>query len=82
MQTNRRNGKRRNTVRTEKGPMSSRSPRDREATFEPQVVPKHQRHFNGFDDKIMSMYGRGMSTREIQAAYTESPTLPTPAPRA
>ncbi|MBX3466161.1 MAG: transposase [Planctomycetes bacterium] len=41
----RRNGKRRNTVRTEKGPMSSRSPRDREATFEPQVVPKHQGTF-------------------------------------
>ena len=41
-------------------------PRDRKAEFEPQIVGKHQRRFDGFDDKILSMYARGMSTREIQ----------------
>src|SRR5580700_10280858 len=46
-------------------------PRDRNATFEPQIVRKHQRRFAGFDDKIVSMYARGMSTREIQGHLQE-----------
>ena len=45
--------------------------RDREGSFEPQIVPKHQRHFNGFDDKILSMYARGMSVRDIRAHLEE-----------
>jgi putative transposase len=46
-------------------------PRDRNGTFEPKLVKKHQTRFNGFDDKIISMYARGMSVREIQAHLTE-----------
>ena len=42
-----------------------RSPRDRQATFDPQLIARYQRRFPGFDDKIVSMYARGMSTREI-----------------
>ena len=56
-------------------------PRDRKGTFEPQIVKKHQRRFDGFDDKILSMYARGMTTRDIQGHLEEiygvevSPTL-------
>jgi putative transposase len=56
-------------------------PRDRDGSFEPKIVAKHQRRFTGFDDKILSMYARGMSTREIQGHLEEiyaievSPTL-------
>lgn len=56
-------------------------PRDRKGRFEPQIVPKHQRRFNGFDDKIISLYSRGMSTTDIQEhlkeiyGVTVSPTL-------
>jgi putative transposase len=53
-------------VRTGHGPLEVEVPRDREGSFEPQLIPKHQRHFDGFDDKIHSMYARGMSTREIR----------------
>lgn len=70
-QPNRRNGKGRKRVRSDQGPIDLEVPRDREGTFEPLIVPKHQRHFNGFDDKIVSMYARGMSTREIQAHLQE-----------
>lgn len=70
-QSNRRNGSTRKTLRTEHGPVEVEVPRDREGSFEPQVVPKHQRHFNGFDDKILSMYARGMSVREIRAHLEE-----------
>lgn len=70
-QTNRRNGAGRKRVRTERGPIEVRVPRDREGSFEPKILPKHQRHFDGFDDKIVSMYGRGMSTREIRAHLQE-----------
>jgi putative transposase len=70
-QANRRNGKTEKTLRSDHGPLSVRMPRDREGTFEPQIVPKHQRHFNGFDDKILSMYARGMSVRDIQAHLHE-----------
>jgi len=46
-------------------------PRDRNGTFEPKIVPRHQRRFSGFDDKILSMYARGMTTREIQGHLQE-----------
>jgi putative transposase len=62
---NRRNGSTPKTLRSEQGPLQIDVPRDREGSFEPAIVPKHQRDFKGFDDKILSMYSRGMTTREI-----------------
>jgi putative transposase len=70
-QTNRRNGQNNKTVRTDAGMVEIRVPRDREGSFEPLLIGKHQRHFNGFDDKILSMYARGMTVREIQAHLLE-----------
>jgi putative transposase len=70
-QSNRRNGKRSKTLRSELGQLEVNVPRDREGTFEPQIVGKHERHFSGFDDKILSMYARGMTVREIQAHLQE-----------
>lgn len=70
-QPNRRNGTSSKTLRTEQGPITVAVPRDREGSFEPQIVPKHQRDFNGFDDKILSMYARGMSVRDIRAHLEE-----------
>jgi putative transposase len=70
-QSNRRNGKRSKTLRSELGQLEVNVPRDREGTFEPQIVGKHERHFDGFDDKILSMYARGMTVREIQAHLQE-----------
>ena len=46
-------------------------PRDRNGSFEPQILPKHERRWTGFDDKIVSMYARGMSTRDIEAHLRE-----------
>jgi putative transposase len=66
-QTNRRNGHRMKKVRSSHGVMDVHVPRDRAGTFEPKLVGKHQRTFAGFDDKILSMYARGMSTRDIRA---------------
>ena len=51
--------------------MRIEQPRDRNGSFEPQIVPKHQRRFDGFDDKIIAMYARGMSVRDIQAHLAE-----------
>src|SRR6476619_7335513 len=62
---NSRNGYGRKTVTTETGTLALEIPRDRQATFDPQLIAKYQRRFPGFDDKIVSMYARGMSTREI-----------------
>lgn len=70
-QDNRRNGKSGKTVRTGQGPISIEVPRDRDGSFEPQLIPKGQRHFDGFDDKILSMYARGMTVREIRAHLEE-----------
>ena len=70
-QANRRNGTSRKKVRTDRGLIEVRVPRDREGSFEPKIIPKHQRHFDGFDDKIVSMYARGMSTRDIRAHLEE-----------
>jgi putative transposase len=63
---NSRNGTSRKTVITEQGYVNIEVPRDREGEFEPQIIKKYQRRFEGFDDKIISMYGRGMTTRDIQ----------------
>src|SRR6201995_4089432 len=62
---NRRNGYGRKTVITDTGQIELEVPRDRQARFDPQLIAKYQRRFPGFDDKIISMYARGMSTREI-----------------
>jgi putative transposase len=70
-QDNRRNGKSRKTLRTDAGPVDIEVPRDRQGTFEPQIVGRHERHFDGFDDKIISMYARGMSVRDIRAHLQE-----------
>ncbi len=69
--TNRRNGKTKKTLRSDEGPLEIEVPRDREGEFEPAIVPKHQREFKGFDDKILSMYARGMTTREIAGHLKE-----------
>ena len=62
---NSRNGYGRKSVLTDTGRIELEVPRDRQATFDPQLIAKYQRRFPGFDDKIVSMYARGMSTREI-----------------
>jgi transposase-like protein len=64
--TNRRNGKSSKQLRTDEGPMEIEIPRDRAGKFEPAIVPKRQREWRGFDDKIISMYGLGLTTRQIQ----------------
>ncbi|WP_107351967.1 IS256 family transposase, partial [Methylobacterium sp. Leaf361] len=68
---NTRNGYGRKTVTTETGRIELAIPRDRQATFDPQLIARYQRRFPGFDDKIVSMYARGMSTREIAAHLRE-----------
>jgi transposase-like protein len=64
---NQRNGTSGKTVLTDDGPLRIDVPRDRAGQFEPQLIGKHERRFTGFDDKIIAMYARGMSVREIQA---------------
>src|SRR5260221_63273 len=68
---NQRNGKSAKTVLTDTGALRVDVPRDREASFEPQIIGKHERRFTGFDDKIIAMYARGMTVREIQAFLAE-----------
>lgn len=63
---NRRNGSSSKTLQTEQGPVPLEVPRDRAGTFEPQIVPKHATRVPGLDDKILSLYARGLSTRDIQ----------------
>jgi putative transposase len=63
---NARNGRPAKTVLTEHGPVRVRAPRDRQGTFEPQIVAKRQSRFVGFDEKVIALYGRGLSVREIQ----------------
>jgi putative transposase len=78
---NSRNGTSPKTVKGEFGEIVLETPRDRNGSFEPQILPKHQTRFEGFDDKIVSMYARGMTTRDIQGHLQEmygvevSPTL-------
>src|SRR6185312_671160 len=66
-----RNGYGRKTVITDTGPLPLDIPRDRDASFEPHLVAKHQRRLSGFDDKVIAMYARGMSTREIVGHLSE-----------
>jgi putative transposase len=65
--TNQRNGTSPKTVLMDEGAVAIDVPRDREGTFEPQLIPKHARRFTGFDDKIIALYARGLTVREIQA---------------
>jgi transposase-like protein len=69
--SNHRNGASGKTVLTEDGPLRIEIPRDREGSFEPLLIPKHDRRFTGFDDKIVAMYARGMTVREIQGFLAE-----------
>ena len=70
-QANRRNGSSSKTLVTEQGEVPIVIPRDRAGSFEPQIVPKHQRRFEGFDDKIIALYGGGMTTRQIEQQLRE-----------
>jgi len=78
---NSRNGHSKKTLRSEQGNVQIEVPRDRGGTFEPQIVPKHERRLPALNDKILSLYARGMTTREIQGHLEElyhteiSPTL-------
>lgn len=69
--TNHRNGTSAKTVLTDEGPLRLDIPRDRDGTFEPQLIGKHERRFTGFDDKILALYARGMTVRDIQAFLAE-----------
>lgn len=68
---NSRNGKSKKTLKGDFGNLPIEVPRDRDSSFEPQIVPKGQTRFSGFDDKILSLYARGMTTREIQSHLEE-----------
>ncbi|HWV44719.1 MAG TPA: IS256 family transposase [Nitrospira sp.] len=78
---NTRNGKSQKTLKGDFGELPIEIPRDRQGSFEPQLIPKHQTRWAGFDDKILSLYARGMTVREIQSHLQEmygaevSPTL-------
>lgn len=69
--TNSRNGHTTKTLKTEDGEFQLNTPRDREGSFEPQLVKKHQTRFTSMDDKILSLYAKGMTTREIVATFKE-----------
>lgn len=68
---NRRNGRSKKTVQGDLGEVTLSTPRDRDGTFEPQIVPKHQRRVPGFDEKILALYAKGMTTRDIQEIVRE-----------
>lgn len=68
---NHRNGVSGKTVHTDNGPLRIDVPRDRAGSFEPVLIPKHERRFTGFDDKIVALYARGMTVREIQGFLVE-----------
>jgi len=78
---NRRNGRSKKTVQGELGEVTIATPRDRNGTFEPQIIGKHQRRIPDFDAKILALYAKGMTTRDIQELVQElygvevSPTL-------
>jgi len=69
--TNHRNGMSGKTVLTDDGPLRIEVPRDREGAFQPKLIGKHERRFTGFDDKIIALYARGMTVREIQGFLSE-----------
>lgn len=68
---NSRNGSTPKTVTTEVGKVTVQVPRDREATFEPKIIAKHQRRLSGFDDQVISLYAKGMTTGDIAAHLAE-----------
>lgn len=68
---NSRNGKSRKTLKSEQGEVEVAVPRDRQGTFEPQLVRKHQTRWEGLDEKIIALYARGMTVRDIQAQLHE-----------
>lgn len=70
--TNYRNGSSGKTVLTDDGPVAIEVPRDREGTFEPQLIGKHERRFTGFDGQVIALYARGLTVREIQAFLREA----------
>ena len=70
--TNHRNGSTAKAVLTGDGRLRIETPRDRDGSFEPLLVPKHARRFTGFDDKIVALYGRGLTVREIQGFLIEA----------
>ena len=78
---NTRNGRSKKTLKGDFGELPIDIPRDRHGSFEPQIVTKHQNRWSGFDEKILSLYARGMTVREIQSHLQEmygaevSPTL-------
>ena len=78
---NRRNGTSPKAVQGDLGKLALDVPRDRAGTFEPQLLPKHQRRLRGFDEKILALYAKGMTTRDIQQVVKDlygvdiSPTL-------
>lgn len=69
--TNHRNGSSGKTVLTDDGPLALDLPRDRDGSFEPRLIGKHERRFAGFDDKIIALYARGLTVREIQAFLSD-----------
>ena len=68
---NNRNGKGDKTVQSESGAIDIKVPRDRNGTFEPKLIKKRQRRLEGFDDKVLALYSRGLSTRDIQGQLEE-----------
>lgn len=78
---NRRNGRSQKTLQGDLGELTLSTPRDRDGTFQPQLIPKHQRRLPGFDEKILALYAKGMTTRDIQDIVKQlydveiSPTL-------
>lgn len=70
-QSNHRNGSSGKRIITDQGSLEIEVPRDRESSFEPQLIKKGERRFSGFDDKIIAMYARGMTVREIQGYLEE-----------
>ena len=68
---NSRNGTTSKTLKTDQGPIEIEVPRDRDSSFDPQLVRKRQTRFAGFDAKILALYARGMSTRDIQGHLEE-----------
>ena len=70
--TNHRNGTSGKTVLTDDGPVAIEVPRDRDGTFEPQLIGKHERRFTGFDQQVIALYARGLTVREIQAFLKEA----------
>src|SRR5690606_3055752 len=71
-QADERNGVSAKTLLTKRGSVQVRLPRDRDGSFEPVLIPKRERHFAGFDERIIALYARGMSVREIQAVLAET----------